>query len=99
VILPSVQIAQASQEQVLGRIARDRELGQDDEVGAGRPRLLDAGEDQPAVSLEVTDRGIDLREREPHSSFSLTVENLRRKHRCGEKLACANLVSANFWMR
>ncbi len=64
------------QQQVLRRVTRDRELGEDDEVGSGRPRLLDPGEDQFAVPVEVSDGGIDLREGESHSSFSLTVENL-----------------------
>ena len=29
------------QEQILGRVARDRELGEDDEVGAGSVSLTD----------------------------------------------------------
>ena len=65
------------QEQILGGITGDRELGEDHEIGAGRPGLLDALEDQFAVPVEVSDRRIDLRERELHGGFSLTVENLR----------------------
>ena len=48
------------QEQILGRIARHGELGEDDEVGAGGPGLLEAREDQLAVPLEVSDGRIDL---------------------------------------
>jgi hypothetical protein len=32
-------------------------------------------QDQVAVAVEVADDRIDLREGEPHDSFSLTVEN------------------------
>ena len=64
------------EEQILGRVARHRELGEEHEVGAGRPGLLDAREDQIAVPVEVPDRRVDLRKGQSHSSFSLTGENL-----------------------
>jgi hypothetical protein len=87
------------QEEILGRIARDRELGEDDEVGAGCPGLLNAAEDQIAITLEISHGRIDLRERELHGSFSLTVENHLAAGSRADKLACANLVSANFRTR
>ena len=43
------------QEQVLGRVAGDRELGEEDEVGAGAPCLRDRLQDPLAVAVEVAD--------------------------------------------
>jgi len=65
-----------SQQEVLRWVTRHGELGEDDEVGARSARLRDALEDQLAVAVEVADDRVDLREREPHSGFSLTGENL-----------------------
>ena len=55
------------EEQILGRVARDRQLGEEDEVGAARARLLEAGEDPVAVAVEVADDGVDLGEGEAHA--------------------------------
>ena len=55
-----------AQEQVLRRIARDRELGEEDDVGARVLRLVHPREDQLAVPVEVADSRIDLGQREPH---------------------------------
>ncbi len=60
------------QEQILRRIARDRELGEEDQVGALVAGLGEAREDQVAVAVEVADDGVDLRERQSHR-FRLTV--------------------------
>ena len=54
------------QQQVLGRVAGDRELGKEDEVGAGLAGLVEAGEDLAAIAVEVADDGVDLCERESH---------------------------------
>jgi hypothetical protein len=54
------------EEQVLRRIARDRQLGEEDEVGAGGPGLGGAAEDPVAVAGEVADDGVDLGESEAH---------------------------------
>ena len=51
------------QQQVLGRVAGHRELGQDDEIGRRRPRVLDARDDPVAVAGEVADDDVDLRQR------------------------------------
>ena len=54
------------QEEVLGRVAGDGELGEEREVGAGLPRLLEPVEDEGAVAVEVADGRVDLRECEAH---------------------------------
>jgi len=68
------------EEQVLGRVAGDRELGEEDEVGAGGLRLVQAADDALAVPSQVADDRVDLRESEPHrrnsTSFRLCGENL-----------------------
>jgi len=53
-----------SQQQVLRRVARDRQLGERDDVGVGVPGALAVLDDLSGVSLEVTDRRIDLGERD-----------------------------------
>ena len=55
-----------AEEQVLGRIPCDRELGEDDEVGSGGAGLTDRIDDQRAVAGKIADDGVELREREPH---------------------------------
>ena len=55
-----------AQEQVLRRIAGDRELGEEDDVGARAPRLVETGEDPLAVPVEIADGRVDLGQREPH---------------------------------
>jgi hypothetical protein len=62
------------QEEILRRVAGDRELREEDEVGARGLRLVEPVEDQLLVAVEVADDGVDLRERQPHS-FRLPVEN------------------------
>ena len=54
------------EQQILGRIAGHRELGEDDEVGVRPLRLLDALDDQRAVPVEVADDRVDLGQRETH---------------------------------
>ena len=49
-----------AQEKVLGRVAGDRELGEEDDVGRRLFRLLQPGENPLAVSLEVADSRVDL---------------------------------------
>src|SRR5262249_32090012 len=56
------------QQQVLGRVAGDRELGEEHEVGPRVPRLREQLEDAVAVAVEVADDAVHLCEREPHSS-------------------------------
>ena len=56
------------QEQVLGRIPRDGELREDDEVGSRRAGLPDRIDDERPVTGEIADDGIELGEREPHDN-------------------------------
>ena len=53
-----------TEEEVLGRVARDGELGEEDEVGARVARLVQPADDPLAVAVEVADDGVDLGERE-----------------------------------
>ena len=54
------------QEQVLGRIAGDGQLGEEREVGTLVARSANAGENALAVAVDVADDGVDLRESETH---------------------------------
>src|SRR5262249_43235544 len=62
------------EQEVLGRISGDRELGEDDEIGARRPRRGEFAEDLRLVALEVADDAVQLCERDPQG-FRLTVTN------------------------
>ena len=55
-----------AQEEVLGRVAGDRELREESQVGPGLFQLLEPAEDQVAVPLQVADHRIDLCEPDPH---------------------------------
>ena len=49
--------------EILGRVARDRHLGQQDEIGVGRLGLLDHGEGLGDVAVEISDGRIELGDR------------------------------------
>ena len=53
------------QHEVLGRVAGQRHLGEDDEVGAGLGRRRRPPGDQLGVAGEVTDAGVDLGQTHP----------------------------------
>ena len=55
------------QQQVLRRVAGDRQLREEDDLRAGGRGALQVVEDQPLVALEVADDGVDLREGDPHA--------------------------------
>ena len=55
------------EQQVLGRVAGDRELGEDDELAAGVLGLADAVPVLFEVPVEVADGRVDLGERDPHA--------------------------------
>ena len=61
-----------AEQEVLRRIAGDRELREDDELGAGVARLGDPPDDAVAVAVEVADGRVDLGQSDLHS-FRLTV--------------------------
>ena len=48
------------EQEILGRIAGDRELGEGHQLGAERARPLDRVHDHADVAVEVADRGVDL---------------------------------------
>ena len=69
----------AAQQQVLRRITRHDELGEEKDVHALRLRLVDPRQYPLRVAVEIADDRIDLREPEPHEAqstgFCLSVEN------------------------
>ena len=56
------------EEQVLGRVAREGELGEGHEVAARRAGALHPVQDEPRIGLDGADRRIDLRQ--PHADAS-----------------------------
>ena len=58
------------EEQILGRISGDGQLGEDDEVGAGRRRGLVRVEDPGGVPLEIADERSSTARRPPAPSAS-----------------------------
>lgn len=50
------------EQEVLGRIARERELGKEDDLGARVDGALEVPGDQLTVPVDVSDGGIDLAE-------------------------------------
>ena len=67
------------QQQILRRIARHRQLREDDEVGAGALRLLEPLEDQRAVAVEVADGRVRLDECEAHLVSDYQAKTYRRR--------------------
>ena len=61
-----------AEQEVLRRIAGDRELREHNEVGAGDARLSDPRDDAVTVAVEVADGRVDLSQGDLHS-FRLTV--------------------------
>jgi hypothetical protein len=56
-----------AKEEVLGRVAGDRQLWKDDEIRTGATRLPEEGEDLPAVPVEIADDRVQLRQGQSHS--------------------------------
>ena len=61
------------QQQILGRVAGDGELREEDEVGAGGARLGEGAAIRSRVAVDVADDGVHLGERESHSLPSSAV--------------------------
>src|SRR4030095_12111760 len=60
------------EQEVLGRIAGDRQLGEGHQGGAERARPLDRVHDHADVAIEIADRGIDLTQGDaqaPHGPY------------------------------
>ncbi len=71
-----------AQQQVLRRVAGDRELREEDEVGAGIPRRGEPVEDPGPIAVEIADDAVDLGERESHFEvFSSRSKTLARSSR------------------
>ena len=67
------------EEQILGRVSGDHELGEEDELCFLPARLLESRENALAVAVQVADDGVDLSQCEPHqadrSGFPLSGKN------------------------
>jgi hypothetical protein len=63
------------EQEVLGRIPGDGELGEDDEIRLCPSRAVEVAQDLLAVAVEVADDGVQLCECDPQG-FRLTVTNL-----------------------
>ena len=55
-----------SKQEILRGIPRDRELGEEDELGTLPASVCESGENALAVAVQVADDDVDLGEREPH---------------------------------
>ena len=66
------------EQEILGRVAGDRELGEHDEIGRRASRLGDRARDPLDVAVEVADDDVQLGEGEPHryAGFRLMITNL-----------------------
>ena len=61
------------EQQVLGRIAAEDQLGEDGDVALGVLRLLQDGEDALDVAVEVADHGVHLAEGDAHQPHRWSV--------------------------
>ena len=77
-----------AQEQVLGRVAGDRELGKHDEVCTCGLRLAQMVEHAIAVAVEVADDGVQLGQRDPHGAILVLTG-------CERQRTCFRLIVAN----
>ena len=67
------------QRQILGRVARHRELREQHEIGVRLPGFHEPADDPVAVPVEVADDAVDLGERESLSSVLVRVFSSRSK--------------------
>ncbi len=58
-----------AQQQILGRVAGQRQLGKQHDIGAGLQRLLAPGANQRSVAGDVADGGVHLAEGQAHLSW------------------------------
>ena len=61
------------EQEVLRRVAGDRELGEEDDLGTRLPRLAQAREDLLGVAGDVADGGVELGQSDPHQQSSMRV--------------------------
>ena len=69
-------------QQILGGIAGEGQLGEDDQIGAAAHRVRDRGLNQLAISVEVSNCRIDLPERDSHARHFTRAPP--RFHRSGD---------------
>ena len=83
-----------TEQQVLGRVPGDRELGEEDELRTFRARVGQTGENALAVAVQVADDSVDLGESKPHqedsSGLRLSGENITIDRRYRGPLQSAN---------
>src|SRR5690606_10717998 len=72
-----------AQRKVLDRVARERHLAEDDDVGAGLRGTPGLVEDLARVAVEVPDAGVDLGEGDPGRCHAPTLVRLARPCRGG----------------
>ena len=68
-----------AEEQILGRVPGDRELGEDHEVDAFGARVLDRADDGGAVAVQIADDHVQLSEREAHEIILPLSKPLRSR--------------------
>ena len=75
-----------AQQQILGRIAGERQLGKQHQLGAGRQRRVAARANALGVAGDVADGGVHLAEREAHSQLARALRARRRSARLAAAL-------------
>ena len=73
-----------AEQEILRRIAGDRELGEEDDVCAGLLRLVEPREDPLTVPVEVADRRVDLSECESHRFSTMSLKHTLAVSAVGE---------------
>ena len=84
------------QEEILRRVAGDRELGQDDDVGPGALCLPHGAHDLLDVPVEISDDDVQLRESQPHPDILSAVSYERPR---GFRLTITNFSLNDRWQR
>ena len=77
------------QHEILGRIARQKQFAEQDEIGAERGRLRAGGADRAGVAFDIADDAVDLRERDDETvggrGRSVHGEGLARRYFNGKR--------------
>ncbi len=63
---PAFAHEEGIEQQVLRRVARQGQLGEDGQLRAGHARSAREGDNPLEVSAQIPDRGVDLRQRNSH---------------------------------
>ncbi len=92
--LGALRDERGTQEEVLGRVPGDRELGERDEVGAGALGLFVRVEDARRVAVEVTDHEVELRGRHSEPGHTARIRDTARMSAGETVLASTDLAAA-----